>query len=106
MAVSFFSKLFSAQARTQATYERGLAKAKDRKLEEALVDYNTVIETKNVSPELKAMALLNRGILFAAQSDFDRAQKDLEAVIKLPNAPSHVQAAAKEKLNRVNRRIP
>ena len=106
MAVSFFAKLFSARGRTQAIYERGLGKAKAKQLDEALVDYNAVIDTKDVASDLKAMALLNRGVVFAAKGDFDRAQKDLEALLKLPNVPANVVDAAKEKLGRVKRRIP
>lgn len=96
---------FSARGKAKSLYKRGMKNAKDRKYDDAISDYNAVLNMPKAPPELKAMALFNRALTYSSTKEFDKAQVDLDKVLELPNLPSDIREAARQKLERMRKRL-
>jgi hypothetical protein len=57
----------------------------------------------NVPPDVKAMALYNRALMYAADGDDQKATDDLKMVLTMPKAPADVRTEATRKLERMRR---
>ena len=67
----------------------------------ALEDYTAAIELRGVPADVRAMALYNRALLYAAAKDVPKAVVDLNAVLATA-APLHkIKSAARQKLDRM-----
>ena len=53
---------------------------------------------------VRAMALLNRGLTRSNEGNFPLAKEDLQTVLNMAGAPSRVRRAARDKLNRLQKR--
>lgn len=100
-----FQQLFSTKGKATTLYKRGMKHAKDRKYHEAIADYNAVMEMPKAPAELIAMALFNRALSYSSIRDYDKAKEDLNKVLKLVNLPADVRDAAKQKLERMEKRL-
>lgn len=97
--------LFSARGRATSLYKRGMKKAKERNYDQAIADYNSVLEMPKAPPDLKAMALFNRALTYSSTREYDQAQEDLNTVLKMPQLPNEIKEAAKLKLERMKKRL-
>lgn len=70
----------------------------------AIQDYSSAVATSDVPPDVKAMALYNRAMVYAASGDIAHAVDDLNAVLAMPQALAHVKTEARRKLVRMQRR--
>lgn len=100
---TWFSGLFSQRGKTSAIYQRGMKKAHAQDLAGAIADYTAVVEDRESPPDLKAMALFNRALVYSLQKKFDEANADLERVQAIPQAPANLKDATREKLERIRK---
>lgn len=103
--MSFLSDLISGRGKLMAAYKRGMQKAKDRDLAGAIEDYTSILQSAKADADLKAMAMLNRGLAYSTNRDFDSARSDLEAVVAMPGVPANIVSAAETKLKRMTSRL-
>ena len=97
-------ELFSAKGRATASYKRGMKHAKERKYDAAIADYNTVLEMPKAPADVKAMALFNRALTYSSIREYEKAREDLDKVLALPNLAADIRDAAKQKLDRLEKR--
>lgn len=96
---------FSARGKATSLYKRGMKYAKDRKYDDAISDYNSVLEMPKAPADLKAMALFNRALTYSSTKEYDKAQEDLNKVLELPHLAPDVKEAARLKLERMRKRL-
>jgi hypothetical protein len=65
--------------------------------------YTAAIDMRDAPADLRAMALYNRALLYAASNEIPKAIQDLNAVLAMTAAPHKVTSAAKQKLDRIQR---
>ncbi len=80
----------------------GRADKKDPK--GAMDAYTSAIEQPDAPNDVRAMALYNRAILFAADGESGKALADLKAIMELPIPMQGVKLAAKRRLERLQNR--
>ena len=104
--MSFLSTIFgsfSVRGKAMSLYKRGMQKADQRDFDGAIVDYTAVVEMARAPGDVRAMALLNRALVYSRAHETDKAEKDLAAVLAMPEATSQVKAAAHEKVQRMKK---
>jgi hypothetical protein len=97
-------RLFSSGGKASALYERAMAKAKADDWTGAIQDYTAVIDSDKTPSDVKAMAHFNRALAYAHEGLENAAHGDLKAALAIPDAPANIRSAAKEKLNRWEKR--
>jgi hypothetical protein len=85
-------------------YQRGLSSALKNDYKNARDAFNAVIDMRDVPAGLRAMALYQRALLFGAANKTSNAIQDLKAVLAMIDAPHRVKSAARQKLEREQRR--
>lgn len=95
---------FSRRQMTLALYRSGMQKAKKDDHAGAISDYTASIGASDIPADVKAMALYNRALSYSHIDEIDKAEKDLEAVLKLPGAPEKIKVAASQRQQRLRRR--
>ena len=88
----------------ESTLQRGMDKANRKDNAGAVLEYTHVIDMPHVAEELRAMALFNRALVYAADNKAAIARRDLELVAAMESAPERVRHSAREKLKRIDRR--
>jgi len=105
--MSFFKRwLWPRSARNDALalYKEGMTCADKKDFKGAMMAYGRAIETVDAPNDVRAMALYNRALLFAAEGKTDSALLDLRAVMEM-SIPLHgVKLAAKRRLERLDNR--
>jgi hypothetical protein len=86
-----------------ARYQQALASANKHDLSAALAGYTAVIDMENTPPDLRAMALYNRSVVYTTTGCDAQAIADLELVLELPGAAANVKVEARRKLLRMKR---
>jgi len=87
-----------------ALYKLGMARTEKRDPQGAMDAYTSAIELADAPDDVKAMALYNRALLFAAEGKTEKASADLAAVMKMPIPLHGVKLAAKRRLERLQHR--
>jgi hypothetical protein len=85
-------------------YKRGIASAMKHDQKGARDAYTAVIDMRDAPTDLLAMALYNRALLYADVNELPKATQDLNAVLAMTAAPYQVKSAARQKLDRMQRR--
>jgi hypothetical protein len=85
-------------------YKRGLASAINHDQKGARDAFTAAIDMRDAPADLRAMALYNRALLYAAAKDIPKAVQDLNAVLAMAAPPPRVKSAASQKLDRMQRR--
>ena len=85
-------------------YKRGLASAIKHDQKGARDAYTAAIDMAGAPTDLRAMALYNRALLFAAAKEIPNAIQDLNAVLEMTIPLPKVKLAARQKLDRLQRR--
>jgi hypothetical protein len=70
----------------------------------AIADYTAAIDSPDAPPDVRAMALYNRAIVYVAVNNDSQAINDLRAALGMREAPANVRTEAKRKLVRMDRR--
>jgi tetratricopeptide (TPR) repeat protein len=87
-----------------ALYKLGMARSDKRDPKGAMDAYTSAIELPHAPDDVKAMALYNRALLYAAEGKTEKASADLAAVMKMPIPLQGVKLAAKRRLERLQHR--
>ena len=85
-------------------YKRGLASAMKHDQKGARDAFTAAIDMRDSPADLRAMALYNRALLNGTANDFRKAIQDLNMVLAMPAAPPKVKSAARQRLDRLQRR--
>ena len=85
-------------------YRLGLARDTEGDSDGAIAAYSATISLDNAPDDVKAMALYNRALLFAAQGDQSKAAADLNAIMVMPTSVRGVTDAARRRLERLQHR--
>jgi hypothetical protein len=85
-------------------YKQGLASAMKHDQKAALDAFTAAIDMRDAPAHLRAMALYNRALLFGTANDFRKTIQDLNMVMAMTAAPQKVKSAARQKLDRMQRR--
>jgi hypothetical protein len=94
----------SIRSEAMHLYRLGLARDKKGDADGAIAAYSSAISLDNAPDDVKAMALYNRALLFAAQGDQSKAATDLNAIMVMPTSVRGVTDAARRRLERLQRR--
>jgi hypothetical protein len=85
-------------------YKLGLARAEKEDPTGAMNAYTSAIEQPTAPDDVKAMALYNRAILYAAGGNREKALADLQAIMGMPTPLRGVKQAARRRLERLQHR--
>jgi hypothetical protein len=66
--------------------------------------YTAAINMPDAPADLRAMALYNRALLYAAANEISDAIQDLSEVLAMEASPHKVKSAARQKIDRMQRR--
>ena len=94
----------SIRSEVLSLYKRGMARAGRDDPQGAMDAYTLAIARPGAPDDIKAMALYNRALLFAAEGNIDKALGDLQAVIEMPIPLAGVKLAARRRLERLHHR--
>ena len=85
-------------------YKRGLASAMKHDQKSAREAFTAAIDMRDAPADLRAMALYNRALLSGSTNEIRKAIQDFNAVLAMTAAPQKVKSAARQKLDRMQRR--
>jgi hypothetical protein len=102
-ALRWLTDRFSNRGKALSLYKRGMEKSKNHEHEAAIADYTTAIGMHNVPIDVKAMALYNRALVYAAAGDPVKATSDLNMVLGMAEALPNIKSEARRKLTRMER---
>ena len=91
----------SARSAVLSHYKRGLARAEKHDERGAMEAYTAAIDLPDAPEDVRAMALYNRALLFAAAGKTAKAVADLNAVLAIPLPLHDVKTAARRRLGRM-----
>jgi hypothetical protein len=81
-----------------------MARAERKDPQGAMNAYTSAIEQPNAPADVRAMALYNRALIFAAAGNSDKALADLKAIMEMPIPLQGVKLAARRRLERLQHR--
>lgn len=104
--VGWLKSRFSARRKALSNYRRGMVRAKRHDNIGALADYTVAIEMEGVPADVKAMALYNRALVYAATGDEAKGVDDLHAILAMDAAMPlvNIRTMAKQKLAKMESR--
>ena len=105
--MGLFSRWFwprSVRSEVLSLYKRGIVRAERDDPKGAMDAYTSVIERPGAPDDVRAMALYNRALLFAADGDTGKAVSDLQTVMEMPIPLLGVKLAARRRLERLQHR--
>jgi hypothetical protein len=85
-------------------YKLGMARAEKEDPTGAMEAYTSAIERPDAPDDVRAMALYNRALLYAAGGNTDKALADLQAIMGMPTPLRGVKQAARRRLERLQHR--
>lgn len=94
---------FSNREKALSLYRRGMERSKKREHEGAIDDYTAAIAISGIPADVKAMALYNRALVYAAAGDDSKAAADIDTILEMNEAPPNIKAEARRKLVRMQR---
>jgi hypothetical protein len=100
----WLKSLVSTRGKTLSIYRSGMAKANRRDYKGAIADYSAAIESPEIPPDVKAMAIYNRALAYSAIHQDDKAADDLATVLAMPGLPENIMTAAQQRRERIRRR--
>ena len=100
----WLKSLVSTRGKTLSMYRNGMVKANRRDYKGAIADYSAAIESPEIPPDVKAMAIYNRALAYSAIHQDDKAADDLKTVLATPDLPDNIRTAAQQRRERIRRR--
>jgi hypothetical protein len=91
----------SARSAALSLYKRGLRCTKKHDQHGAMEGFTAAIESPGAPEDLRAMALYNRALLFAALDKFSEAVDDLNAILGMADPLREIKLAARRRLDRM-----
>jgi hypothetical protein len=102
--ISWVKNVLSYRGKAISRYRKGMAKANQRDYVGAIADYSAAIRDPNIPVDVKAMALYNRALAYAAMHEGEKSAEDIVAVLEMPGLPQNIKMQAKERQERMRRR--
>jgi hypothetical protein len=105
--MGFFSRWFwprSARSEALSLYKIGLTWAEKNDAKSAVDAYTAAIDHPEAPDDVKAMALYNRALVFAAADHMQKAIADLNLVMEMPGHLPSIKLAARRRLERLHHR--
>jgi hypothetical protein len=102
--IRWIRSLFSDRGLALARYRSGIAKADKHDYPGAIADYTATIEAGDTPNDVRAMAIYNRALAYSAIHEDDKADDDLETVLKMPGLSERVRSAALRRQVRIRQR--
>jgi hypothetical protein len=94
----------SVRSDAMSQYKKGLACSDKKDLTGAMGAYTSAIELPDAPDDVKAMALYNRALVFAAYGRIEQALVDLQTVLDIPVALAAIKLAARRRIERLKNR--
>jgi tetratricopeptide (TPR) repeat protein len=94
----------SIRSEALSLYRLGMARTEKEDTKGAMNAYTSAIEQPDAPDDVKAMALYNRALLYAAGGNTNKALADLQAIMEMPIPLYGVKLAAKRRLERLQHR--
>jgi hypothetical protein len=91
----------SARSVALSLYKSGLKCTKKNDPQGAMKNFTAAVESPGAPEDLRAMALYNRALLFAALDKFSDAVGDLNAVLAMADPLREIKLAARRRLDRM-----
>jgi hypothetical protein len=91
----------SARSIALSLCKRGIKRTKTHDQTGAMKDFTGAIESPGAPDDLRAMALYNRALLFAAADNASAAVDDLNAVLAMPDSLREIKLAVRRRLDRM-----
>ena len=91
----------SRRGKAFSLYKRGMAKAKKQDHQGAIDDYTMSIGLRATPPDLSAMVLYHRGLVYVTSGDHRKGTEDLQAVLAMTETLINVKTLARQKLARM-----
>lgn len=91
----------SARSVALSRYKRGLRCIKKNDPHGAMENFTAAIDAPDAPDDLRAMALYNRALLFAALDEYSAAVDDLNAVLAMADPVREIKLAARRRLDRM-----
>ena len=109
-AITYFEKALLIPTigelnRTLVVYDIAKTKHQIGKLEEAILDYSTLMQDK-LDSVLRATIQVNRGVAYMVLDRDAEALVDFDAVIETPNAPANQKAMARKNRSNIHQGDP
>jgi hypothetical protein len=95
----------SVRSDVMSLYKVGIACAEKHDAKGAMAAYTSAIDRADAPDDIKAMALYNRALIFAADGNTNLALADLETIMTLPIPQRDVKIAARRRSDRLQHRL-
>lgn len=99
--LNWLTSFFTTRGKVLALYRRGMAKAEKHDHRGALEAYDAAIKAADSPADVRAMALYNRALVFAAIGENVKAREDLEFVLAMEESFTNIKTMARQKLVRM-----
>ncbi|MEW4452028.1 hypothetical protein AB1L30_05020 [Bremerella sp. JC817] len=103
-SLSWLTDWFTQRDRAHVLYKRGMVRAQKHDHQGAVVFYTAALDAPEITPELTAMVLYNRGLVYVASGMAEQGAADLNAVLTMNEAGANVKKAAQQKLAKIESR--
>lgn len=101
--ITWLRSRLSNRYRAMSRYQQGMKNAKRHNHEAAVTDYTQVIEMAEAPPDIRAMALYNRALVYDAMGHLTRAIADLNRVLSMSGVADQVRIEARRRIARMDR---
>lgn len=102
--LDWLKSLTSKRGKAVSVYKQGMEKAKLQDHPGAIEDYTTAIGMSETPPDVKAMALYNRALVYASDGENSKATVDLNAILNMRQDLTHIKTEARRRLVRMDRK--
>ncbi len=101
---NWLTRFFTNRGKALTLYRRGMARVKRHDHDGAIGDYTTMIGMLDTPADIRAMALYNRALVYAATGEEPKAVTDLNVILAMQGALANVKTEARRLLVRMQRR--
>lgn len=101
----WFSERFTNRGKALAQVRKGIDCAKINDTENALKHYTETIRSSETPADVKATALFNRALVYAATGMEPKAKEDLNLILAMKDALPDLKTAARQRLVRMQRKL-
>ncbi len=98
---TWWSGRFTDRGKAVKLYRSGMELARKKEHASAIKDYTEAIKVSDDLPDVRAMALYNRALMYLATDDVKQATADLKTVLDMPKAPNDIKIEARQRITRM-----
>ena len=102
--IRWIKSLVTRRGKALSLYRAGIASANKGDYQGAIANYSAAIRAADTPIDVKAMALYNRSLAYAAIHEDNKAAEDLAAMLEMPGLPENIKSKAHQRRERMKRR--